>query len=149
MKRAITRKKSNKSFQKNVQQLIYSLSSISCPSLQLQAVHVIFFEISSFLCPNLQRAITRRNRITFLGKCYQLHAACTCTTTVVCAKDSENGPFNSLHAGYDFFLKFTFSKSSFSNTIRVPHGLDQYQVIGPDLGPNCLRQQKSPKARKR
>ena len=42
----------------NFQQVIYSLPSISCPTLELPAVTV--FEISSFLCPNLQRAITKK-----------------------------------------------------------------------------------------
>ena len=39
-------------------QVIYSLPSISCPTLELLAVTV--FEISSFLCQNLQRAITQK-----------------------------------------------------------------------------------------
>ena len=41
----------------NFHQVIYSLSSISCPSLKLQAVI-----ISNFLCPNLQRAITKKKK---------------------------------------------------------------------------------------
>ena len=47
----------------NFHQNIYSLSSITCPSLKLIAV--IVFEISNFLCPNLQRAITQKIIITF------------------------------------------------------------------------------------
>ena len=56
MQRAIT-PKNNITFSQNFHQLIYSLLSISCPSLKLLAV--IDFEISSFLCPNVQRAITK------------------------------------------------------------------------------------------
>ena len=40
------------------------------------------------------------------------------------------------------FTKFTISKNSFTNTIRVPNSLDPDQVrrfVGPDLGLNCLQ----------
>ena len=43
------------------------------------------------------------------------------------------------------FLKLTFSKNSFRNTIRVSNGLDPDQdrrSAGPDLGPNCLQKLK-------
>ena len=56
LQRAITQK--NKIIKKKIQRGIYSLSSISRPSLKLLAV--IVFEISNFLCPNLQRAITEK-----------------------------------------------------------------------------------------
>ena len=42
----------------------------------------------------------------------------------------------------DFFSKLTFSKNSFSNTIRASNGLDPDQEphpVGPDLGPSCLQ----------
>ena len=58
MQRAITRK-NNITFSLNFHQVIYSLSSISCPSLKLLAV--IVFKISRFLCPNVQRAITKKS----------------------------------------------------------------------------------------
>ena len=38
----------------------------------------------------------------------------------------------------EFFLKSTFLKNSFRNTIRVSNSLDPDQV-GPDLGPTCLQ----------
>ena len=41
-----------------------------------------------------------------------------------------------------FFLKFTFSKNSFSNTIRVSNSLDSDQhrhFVDPELGSNCLQ----------
>ena len=41
-----------------------------------------------------------------------------------------------------FFPKSTFSKSSFSGTIRVSNSFDPDQVqhfVGTDLGPNCLQ----------
>ena len=50
-----------------------------------------------------------------------------------------------LHAflsSVDFFLKSTFSKKSFRNTIRVSNSLDPDQArhfVGPDLDPNCLQ----------
>ena len=40
------------------------------------------------------------------------------------------------------FSKFTFSKNSFTNSIRVSNGLDPYQdgcSVCPGLGPNCLQ----------
>ena len=38
------------------------------------------------------------------------------------------------------FSKLAFSKNSFRNTIRVSNGLDPDQdIVGPDLGPNCLQ----------
>ena len=40
------------------------------------------------------------------------------------------------------FLKLTFSKISFRNTIRMSNSLDPDQArlfVGPDLGPNCLQ----------
>ena len=38
------------------------------------------------------------------------------------------------------FSKFTVSKYSFWNTIRVSNGLDQDQgSVGPYLGPNCVQ----------
>ena len=40
------------------------------------------------------------------------------------------------------FSKWTFSKNSFRNTIRVSNSLDLDQdrcSVGPDLGPNCLQ----------
>ena len=40
------------------------------------------------------------------------------------------------------FLKLTFSKKSFWNTIRVSNSLDPDQArqhVGPDLGTNCLQ----------
>ena len=40
------------------------------------------------------------------------------------------------------FSKLHFSKSSFSNAIRVSNGLDPDQdrrFVSPDLGPNCLQ----------
>ena len=40
------------------------------------------------------------------------------------------------------FSKLTFSKNSFTNSIRVSNGLDPYQdrcSVGPDLVPNCLQ----------
>ena len=40
------------------------------------------------------------------------------------------------------FLKSTFLKNSFRNTIRVSNNLDPDQdrhSVGPDLGPNCLQ----------
>ena len=53
------------------------------------------------------------------------------------------------------FSKLTFSKNSFTNTIRVSNGLDSDQdrhSVGPDLGPNCLQSlsadDESPLARK-
>ena len=42
----------------NFHQVIYSIPSISCPTLELLAVTV--FDESSFLLPNLQRAITKK-----------------------------------------------------------------------------------------
>ena len=42
----------------------------------------------------------------------------------------------------DFVLKFTFSKKSFRNTIRVSNSLDPDQAgrfVWPDLVPNCLQ----------
>ena len=54
--------------------------------------------------------------------------------------------FNSLQFGklfchlWIFFLKLTFSKKSFRNTIKVSNSLDPDQAqhfVGPDLGPNC------------
>ena len=42
----------------------------------------------------------------------------------------------------DFFLKLTFSKKYFRNTIRVSNSMDPDQAqpfVGPDLGPNCLQ----------
>ena len=45
-------------------QVIYSLPSISCPTLELLTVKV--FEISSFLCQNLQRAILQKNTMNFI-----------------------------------------------------------------------------------
>ena len=42
----------------------------------------------------------------------------------------------------DCFLKSTFSKNSFKNTIRVSNSLDPDQArhyVRPDLGPNCLQ----------
>ena len=59
MQRAITRKPLLLLFF-NFHQVIYSLSSISCPSLKLLAVMV--FKISSFPCPNLQSTITQKTR---------------------------------------------------------------------------------------
>ena len=41
-----------------------------------------------------------------------------------------------------FFSKSTFSKNSFTNTIRVSNSLDPdlaRHFVGPDLGPNCLQ----------
>ena len=43
----------------------------------------------------------------------------------------------------DFFLKLTFSKNSFRNTIRVSNGLDPDQDRRSDLGPNCLQRLKA------
>ena len=70
MQREITRKNAKGNYLKkikqiflNFQQVIYSISSISCPSLKLLAV--IVFEIPSFLCPNFQRAITKNNNFFF------------------------------------------------------------------------------------
>ena len=40
------------------------------------------------------------------------------------------------------FFKLIFSKDSFRNIIRVSNGLDpdqNWQSVGPDLGPNCLQ----------
>ena len=40
------------------------------------------------------------------------------------------------------FSKLTFSKNSFTNTIRVSNSFDLDQnrrYVGPDLGPNCLQ----------
>ena len=40
------------------------------------------------------------------------------------------------------FLKLTFAKKSFRNTIRVSNSLDPNQArrfVGPDLKPNCLQ----------
>ena len=49
----------------NFHQVIYSLPSISYPTLKLLAVTV--FKRSSFLCQNLQRAITQKlNDIFFI-----------------------------------------------------------------------------------
>ena len=56
MQRAITRKM-NTSF--NFQQVIYSLSFISCSSL-LKAPNCKRYEISSFLCSNSQTAIAEK-----------------------------------------------------------------------------------------
>ena len=56
--KAITKK--NKYIVFNFHQVIYSLPSISCPTLELLAVTV--FEISSFLCQNLQRATAQKNK---------------------------------------------------------------------------------------
>ena len=42
----------------------------------------------------------------------------------------------------DFFLRLTFSRNSFTNTIRVSNSFDPDQdrySVGPDLGPNCLQ----------
>ena len=47
----------------NFHQVIYSLPSISCPTLELLAL--MDFEISSFLFQNLQRAITQKKMIFF------------------------------------------------------------------------------------
>ena len=60
--RTITRKKYHNLFF-NFHQVIYCLSSISCPSLELQAV--ISFEVSSFLCRIFQKAITKKNYLFF------------------------------------------------------------------------------------
>ena len=52
--------------------------------------------------------------------------------------------FSGLFCRLLFFSNSTFSKNSFSNTIRVSNGLDAVQTqrfvrfVGPDLGPNCL-----------
>ena len=43
----------------NFHQVIYLLSSTSCPSLKLLSVTV--FEISRFLCPNLQKGNNSKN----------------------------------------------------------------------------------------
>ena len=40
------------------------------------------------------------------------------------------------------FLKLTFKKKTFKNTIRLSNSLDPDQArhfVGPDLGPNCLQ----------
>ena len=42
----------------NFHQVIYSLPSISCPTLELLAA----FEISSFLCEILQKAIAKKDK---------------------------------------------------------------------------------------
>ena len=42
----------------------------------------------------------------------------------------------------DFFLKLTFSKNYFRNTIRVTNSFDSHQdqgFVGPDLHPNRLQ----------
>ena len=62
MQRAITLKNKITFFKKS-HQVIYSLFSISCPSLKVLAVLV--FKISSFLCQNLQRAITFKKSTFF------------------------------------------------------------------------------------
>ena len=52
------------------------------------------------------------------------------------------GNFVCFFVVYGFFLKLTFSKKSFRNTIRMSNSLDPDQArqfIGSDLGPNCLQ----------
>ena len=47
-----------------------------------------------------------------------------------------------LLASVTFFLKLTFTKKSFVNTIKVSNGLKPDQdphFVSPDLGPNCLQ----------
>ena len=47
------------------------------------------------------------------------------------------------------FLKLTFAKKSFRNTIRVSNSLDPNQAqrfFGPDLNPNCLQRLSTIKA---
>ena len=52
----------------------------------------------------------------------------------------------------EFFSKLTFSKNSVMNTFGMSNGLDSNQdqhSFGPDLGPNCLQNNKScPQQRK-
>ena len=46
----------------------------------------------------------------------------------------------------DFFSKFTFSKNSFKDTIRVSNSLDPDQArcsVGPDLATYCLQRSSS------
>ena len=52
------------------------------------------------------------------------------------------GIFHAFLSSADCFLKPTFSKNSFKNTIRVSNSLDPDQArhfVGPDLGPNSLQ----------
>ena len=64
--------------------------------------------------------------------------------------DACGSMVNSLYTGYFFqafvviclFSKLTFSKNTFTNTIRVSKSLDPDQArhfVGPDLGPNCFQ----------
>ena len=51
------------------------------------------------------------------------------------------GNFSCILSSADFFSKLIFQKNSFRNTIRMSNSLDPDQVrqiVGPDLGPNCL-----------
>ena len=66
---------------------------------------------------------------------------------IIFLKDqSDLGSWVVFHALFllsaDFFSNLTFSKSSFSNTIRVSNRLNPGQArrsVGPDLAPNCLQ----------
>ena len=52
------------------------------------------------------------------------------------------GNFACFFCRLQIFLKLTFSKKYFRNTIRVLNSLDADQAqhfAGPDLGPNCLQ----------
>ena len=47
-----------------------------------------------------------------------------------------------LHDGEFVVSRFSFTKTEFRNTIRVPNNLIQINpdMVRPDLGPNCLMQ---------
>ena len=50
--------------------------------------------------------------------------------------------FQTFLSSADVFLKITFSKNSFRNTIKVSNSLNPDQArhfVGPDLDPNCLQ----------
>ena len=52
------------------------------------------------------------------------------------------GNFDDFIVGCGLFSNLTFSKKSFTNTIRASNGLDpdhDRRSVGPDLGPNCLQ----------
>ena len=53
-----------------------------------------------------------------------------------------NSPYGSfINFACSFFSKSTFTKKSFTNSIRVSNSLDPDQAqhfVEPDLGPNCL-----------
>ena len=60
------------------------------------------------------------------------------------SNNPSSGDINSsnLSCCLPIFSKSSFTKNSFSNTIRVSNSLDPDQarhIVWPDLGPNCLQ----------